>query len=872
MILKHRSGMLALVMVVLACLFISSIKYDFSTIKYDIEKFYIQTLGVGFSSLKKIRSAVKRNPFDAVVNRITRSDELPVLDRIDIDVGILEWKQILADRDRGLANSMLSNPEYVKARVRYGGNSIKAKIRLKGDLEGHWDSPYRLSLRVSLKKKTVLGFKKFSLHKPAERQHPYEQVFQSLMRRMDNLSSLHNYIHVYVNGEDWGVMNIEEHMSKELLEKQKKKESIIVRFSNDNGWLYSRTTRVKKRQRLPNRLGDELLNVDMFGESKNLRKDVHRKWLSYITAERLKLNKDIYDVDAYSRALFLGILWGNGHTLADTNARHYFNPYSLRLEPITTDQGSFKSIEKDLFGGRYNPLKRNVIYRLVVPTDQYRKNLKQNLIAAKLSVKHINKELKKYQEIFPLDKKILGKTVLSNSKYFTVKKARQLPREVLSFRKNLAESVTANKRGKGKRKKSKLSPPGKGIDTEYIPQFLYARHYDSGLIDVYNLIRLPIKLTSITHKRKQVLTEDVIIPAYKGGEYRPFSIQTSYEGIQDGEFTVTSKLGDKIIARKIGPTLFTKELHNPLLTSPVKLPDFIRGKKGSWKISAGEWVVDNPLIIDGDLLISPGSRIKFKDDSYIIVKGSVKAVGKKNKPIIFEPLQESWKGIYVFEAQKQSILEHVIIKNTAALEDGILNLTGGVSFYRSDARFKNVTIDGTIAEDALNIIESDFKLEKVTIRNTVSDGLDSDYSTGTIVDSELLNIGGDGVDFSGSEITITNISARNVHDKAVSVGEGSKVNVNGGLISDVGVGIAVKDGSQASVGRIDIRNFELSTAMTYMKKDIYDSPVLVINNDQLDGNEVFSRQEGTSLSVNGKEVSVEEIDVKTLYKEGVMKK
>ena len=55
------------------------------------------------------------------------------------------------------------------------------------------------------------------------RQFPFDHVFQSLMRRLGNLSSVHKYAHVFVNGESWGIMNLEEHVSKEFLEKQGKK-------------------------------------------------------------------------------------------------------------------------------------------------------------------------------------------------------------------------------------------------------------------------------------------------------------------------------------------------------------------------------------------------------------------------------------------------------------------------------------------------------------------------------------------------------------------------------------------------------------------------------------------------------------------------
>ena len=80
--------------------------------------------------------------------------------------------------------------------------------------------------KITLKNnETILGFNEFSIQKPSSRQHPYDYTFQSMLRDSGNLTSVHKFAHIFVNGEDWGVMDIEELMSKELLEKQNRKNS-----------------------------------------------------------------------------------------------------------------------------------------------------------------------------------------------------------------------------------------------------------------------------------------------------------------------------------------------------------------------------------------------------------------------------------------------------------------------------------------------------------------------------------------------------------------------------------------------------------------------------------------------------------------------
>ncbi|MDB4072666.1 CotH kinase family protein, partial [Gammaproteobacteria bacterium] len=161
-------------------------------------------------------------------------------ERLDLDIPFLSYQSILADRDLALKNMHSINPAKVKAKLRFQGTTYKSDIRLKGDAQDHWTSQYRMSLRISLKgDRTLLGFKEFSLQKPTSRQFPYDYSYQSTLSALGNITSAHKFVHLYVNGRSWGIMNLEEHMTKEFLEKQKRKESIIIKFGDETKWAYN---------------------------------------------------------------------------------------------------------------------------------------------------------------------------------------------------------------------------------------------------------------------------------------------------------------------------------------------------------------------------------------------------------------------------------------------------------------------------------------------------------------------------------------------------------------------------------------------------------------------------------------------------------
>ena len=67
-------------------------------------------------------------------------------------------------------------------------------------------------------------------------------------------------------------------------------------------------------------------------------------------------------------------------------------------------------------------------------------------------------------------------------------------------------------------------------------------------------------------------------------------------------YTGASYLGNiKIIDAY--PTLISEDIFNPLLDSTAHNFDFVANiSDGKWKVSTGEWVVDKPLVVFGDIL------------------------------------------------------------------------------------------------------------------------------------------------------------------------------------------------------------------------------------------------------------------------------
>ena len=96
---------------------------------------------------------------------------------------------------------------------------------------------------------------------------------------------------------------------------------------------------------------------------------------------------------------------------------------------------------------------------------------------------------------------------------------------------------------------------------------------------------------------------------------------------------------------------------------------------------------------------------------------------------------------------------------------------GAINFYKSDVKIINSDFSKIQAEDAINIISSNFEIYDTVFDSIASDAVDIDFGIGKFNNLVFNNIGNDALDFSGSNINIKKIIFNNIGDKSVSLGE-----------------------------------------------------------------------------------------------------
>lgn len=858
------------------------------------------------------------------IDGLLHAEEIP---RLRLDVKFKHWQKILRQREQALERGALlvSDEDEVPAMISVGEQAHRAKIRLKGDFPDHWAGDDAWSLRVK-SDGHLFGMRRFSLHHPRARLYAAGPLFLEHLRREGILTPQYRLVHVTLNGNDWGLMELEEHIGTELLEAQGRKDGVIALLDPDPVFQHYGTNRTDRGfDRLRYGPYNNLWTASFRAyQEKKLREDP-RTASNLAYAEALLSHyqdgaltpADVFDLEAFAHYLAAATLWGDLHALSYGNTRLYLNPFTLKIEPITGDIG------KPLQPLRSIEMRSSLIVSAFMRDPAFREALARAIpdVTGHVLEGGLLEELEHERErletalhrSFPLLAKLDLSVLRSNAEH--------LARYGVGFFPHTSGYYAER-------------PPFDDTYAQHVLVRLYDRPRRQVVID--NLLHQPVVIERLEATCIAPITEPGTV-AEASLAPQPTSLlengleRAAFEPIVGG---VPPEAAASVIEVKLpaGATIEATPLGEPGTELEISLPphvdpagctiqattrrpstDEVRTAEAlvaiphlerhsfeataspmaipaahhwlTWDPTArrfdalpGAWRLDEPLILPegAGLRLPAGTTLAFAPEAWLLVRGPFDLEGSSERPVVLKAQNTSrpWKGVYVLSAGSPSRWQHAEIRDTAALEDGYLILTGAVTFYESDVTMTDVAFIGTEAEDALNIVHSKFKMERSLVSNTRSDGFDCDFCQGELVRSTFRNIGGDAFDISGSHALIEDLEVEAVHDKAVSVGEGSEAIIRNLRARNVGTAVASKDRSRAVVEGAVVEGIEVAALMTYVKKQAYGPARLEATDLTLGGNVIRQAvaQVGNVLILEGEQIEATVLDVETLYESGPMKK
>jgi len=852
----------------------------------------------------KLQSSVQKN-ISQIKRRITEQTRhikslfVPLSSPLYIDIRFAEYQKIEKKRQEALSRGYLlaEEEDFVVANLRTDSETIPVRLRLKGDLPEHWEGE-KWSFRIHARRNTRFrGMRRFSIQDPKTRNHIYEWAYFENLRLEDIMALRYDFINVVVNGKPKGIYALEENFSKELLESQGRREGVIARFSEDvmwkqwNNWLFQ--PGFGQDLGKPQSPAFFILqpknwinsSLDIFGSTKALnepalaaQRDAALGLLESYRKGEISAS-EIFDAPSLAKFLALSQLWGGGHGLDWPNLRFYFNPITFKFEPIGFDfcGGLEQFQESDLRTPTGRPSKVFPLGWL----DWLALALSDETIAEIYVKECLRVSSPDYLNWLKsqIQPEAQRKLLILWREYPQVDLDWNLLASNQEFLKNVLNPVEQI---------AVYADPELNMDNasgRYLMQ-----------LNIGNLLTLPVKILGakinngeLTSLESFYLKSDGFSNSVVLGTLNPFAnLQTKsfYLPVPD-EFIIEGKTSTDINIKVVSHIVGSPNHHKTIAVF-MPQPAFVKGLPSAESVSTilqrhpfisyvkesdefyvkpGTWIVKEDIVLpeEAGLIIKENTTLKFASGVVLVVKGSVILEGTEENPIELLAQDDSWNGLIVLNAQKTSKLENVLISDVSAVERGGWILTGGVTFYQSPVVIKNMKFENIHSEDALNIIRSKFKITNTTFNDCDSDAIDSDFSIGSIERAAFKNIKGDALDTSGTEAEIKNVNISFAKDKAISIGEKSKVSIKGVVIEDCDIAVASKDYSEVSIDNLFIKGCNIGLA-AYQKKPEYGPASINANNVLFeDTKKEILLQLGSRIKINGNESQGQELDVDKLY-------
>lgn len=840
-----------LALIVGCCLFcaviLSSIYYGMQLVKTGKS----MTMNAWVSGLAKAKFSVFPNFLDG----LTATPE-----RIEIDIAFKEYQKLAYKRQQALTMGHLvsEDEDWVPAKIRYKGDTYKVELRLKGDVSDHWRRADRWSYKIKVKgDHTLFGMKRFAIQDPQTREYMNEWVIHRLQREMGLISLRYDFIDVTVNGKHQPICALEENFEKRLIENNNRREGPILRYDS---WFYW--------------LGREGLEPELAGSSVSTYQEgrytgdselsrlfeIGRSLLEQYRRGQLPA-AEVFDLQRMASFFAVSDLTGYYHATHIDNLKFYYNPVTSLIEPIGYDFNEILPLSRD----------SRTLGEQLLPTINSRDAMdwRTGLFLDNNFYLFYVEALKRISE-----ERFLDEFFEKNREDY--KHALAVLHMSYPWYNFLGESVLRRNQGYIRR----LLDPVRSIQ-------VYRDHLDtltSALtISVQNIYALPAEVVSLKVDSIEFpLPTPVVVSAYSEGNpirFEDISFDLMPETMSE---IMESKEKVRIVYRIYGTTDNREEMLYPwpAANESMLAGDFLRqscnadsfdflaidnGSK-TITIKPGEWELRTSLILPPGYTIraSEGVILDLLNESLILSSSPLHWRGSEEYPIRIQSSDSSGQGVIVLAANALSELSWVEFFNLGNPSKGAWLLTGAVTFYESPVEIENCRFANNHCEDGLNTIRTEFSISKTWFVQTQADAFDADFCTGSFDQVNFVECGNDGIDVSGSTITISNIVIDGAGDKGLSAGENSQMTVTNTTIRNAEIAIASKDRSKMEIEDLTLINSRVAFA-AYQKKPEFAPGEIIAKGVEISGGEsAYLIEQGSTLIIDGKIIPPSRKDVKEI--------
>ena len=785
------------------------------------------------------------------------------VETINLDIKQKHLDSMKDSREQAIEYGRLKDDfaNWVPAKLSNESKSHKVKVKLKGTHSDHWEDQKKWSFNVKVSNdKSIFNLKYFALQHPKTLSYLYEWLFMKFLENEQLISYKMKFINLKVNGDSLGVYSLIEQPSKILVERNKRKEGVIIGFDK-NTWIEEIQNQMD--------LGANGIHQNFWRTPikpvrfKDEYKDTkYKKYLDEaVTKINLFRNKDLsiretFDEDQLAKVLAIKTIFATSE-FDWKDLKFYYNPITKLLEPISREVHAYYSDNAPISFWAFDTSKINLMWQrefldiLFEDFAFYEKYLKE--LKKISSEDYWDKIIKVNKEEFKKYKIILEKSYPNVEIYS--KKHFLLNRKYINDTLNPIITISAN---------------------------LLDFNNDNITVNIFNKQILPVKIIGLKVKNKKIFLQNskILLGKKQNKPSSPELLKIDCQSTCNKNDLNQIKLIYRILGDNIDKYVSIKFWKNSLLNANDEKIDHLKKiaennnfliKKNDIFVNTKEFNIREKIVIPKGyrLIINPGTRLIFEKNSSLISYSPIISAGSKEKPIIIKTnfsqslsdfrkkniySDEYGEGILVLNTDAKSLFTNTIFKNLSSPNAGSVNgISGSLNFYNTKVDIINSKFfDNIYGDDYVNIIRSNFLIKDSYFENTNADALDIDFSNGKIINSTFNNSINDSVDFSGSNVLLDNVKIFYAGDKALSVGEESIININNSYIQKNHFGIVAKDKSLIEGNNITITNNSIGVA-TYIKKNEYGPAEIKLTNSKLEKNDInIFNQMLSKININNK--------------------
>jgi hypothetical protein len=277
--------------------------------------------------------------------------------------------------------------EEVNCNLHYKKNKMRSKIKITGFSWDHFLHPRKWSMRVKIKdKNSFKGTKQFNLLRPETREYLIGYIANEIAKKYNIISIEYSPVQVMINGENMGIYLFEDFFNKYLIDKNRKKDSVIFT--------------------IPPASDKEKGQVDLkiFHPSPSKLTTDQKILISNIENQDFSFEQ-IVDEEKLIVLFALGFVFDSWHHFGSNDLSFYYNPHTNLIEPIIRE---IQSLPKELKNRNLSEDDIKKGLKLLIGNNSYlldyfEKNFNDTLFISTLN-KTIDDVIKGYFDIISSDK------------------------------------------------------------------------------------------------------------------------------------------------------------------------------------------------------------------------------------------------------------------------------------------------------------------------------------------------------------------------------------------------------------------------------------------------------------------------------------